>query len=700
MPVDFGFAWPLVAADDPGWIRPGSSVYRPSVRVRVLGISSAFALLSAGLLLSAGPAAAASCPTVDPATGAVSPAPGAGTQWSGCDLAGADLSGANLYGANLYGANLQNANLSGANLKQIDLMTADLSGANLTGAVLMQALLDGAIIPSATLTGVSSGGITGTPASLPPNWSLDDGYLAGPGADLANANLHGSDLTDSDLANANLTDAGLVQTTLAGANLTGATLTGVTSGGITGTAAALPQNWSLHNGYLVGPGASLYLADLSGQNLSGLTLTGIDLNSATLANSDVTGTDLTGANLASVNLAGTDLTGATLAGEQSSSVRGTPAALPANWTITGGFLIGPAADLSGQTLNSLDLSGADLSGADLDNAYLISANLTDANLAGANLTRAELNTATVTGTSFHDANLTDALLDETNLTGDDLSGANLTYAGVDANLTRANLIGANITGTDFDYSTLTRADLDKATGSSATYIGAQWGDTICPDGSNSDWHVSGCFSAIVGTRPVITVTGVGNGHSYVFGKVPTPGCRTTDTIPVKKKAVLTVTTTGSHGVGRFNATCAGAVDAAGNRQQAPVRATYTVLYGLGKFAAPAPGSTIARSTHVITVRFQLTNAAGAGVSSADADALAAARDVRATLQGPGISAVTASCGWNAARRLFSCAIRIPAKVRAGSHWRYTITARENVGTGFVPVPGVRGAADPEVVHFS
>ena len=84
----------------------------------------------------------------------------------------------------------------------------------------------------------------------------------------------------------------------------------------------------------------------------------------------------------------------------------------------------------------------------------------------------------------------------------------------------------------------------------------------------------------------------------------------------------------------------------------------------------------------------------------DATALAAARHVRATLQGPGISAVTASCGWNAARRLFTCGIRIPAKVRTGSHWRYTITAGENVGTGFVPAPGVRSAANPEVVHFS
>jgi hypothetical protein len=32
--------------------------------------------------------------------------------------------------------------------------------------------------------------------------------------------------------------------------------------------------------------------------------------------------------------------------------------------------------------------------------------------------------------------------------------------------------------------------------------------------------------------------------------------------------------------------------------------------------------------------------------------------------------------------------------------RYTLTVTENPGNGFVTVPGVRGGADPEVIHFS
>jgi hypothetical protein len=47
----------------------------------------------------------------------------------------------------------------------------------------------------------------------------------------------------------------------------------------------------------------------------------------------------------------------------------------------------------------------------------------------------------------------------------------------------------------------------------------------------------------------------------------------------------------------------------------------------------------------------------------------------------------------------TCAIRIPPGVRTGISQRYTLRASENVGTGFLTVPAVRGTADPEVIHF-
>ena len=89
------------------------------------------------------------------------------------DLMEADLTGADLTGADLTGANLSDANLSNANLSNANLTAADLRGANLTG--------------------VKSGGITGTPFTLPTGWAtgwvLINGYLIGSGANLANANM-------------------------------------------------------------------------------------------------------------------------------------------------------------------------------------------------------------------------------------------------------------------------------------------------------------------------------------------------------------------------------------------------------------------------------------------------------------------------------------------------------------------------------
>jgi uncharacterized protein YjbI with pentapeptide repeats len=177
---------------------------------------------------------------------------------------------------------------------------ADLSYADLSGA---------------DLSGVRSGNITGTPVVLPSDWSLISGYLMGPGVDLTDA-----DLTDADLTGANLTDADL---------------SGVRSGNITGTPVALPSDWSLFSGYLIGPGA-----------------------------------DLTGADLSGLNLTDADLTGANLSGVRSGNITGTPVALPSDWSLISGYLIGPGADLTGADLTEAILSGTDLTDADFTDANL------------------------------------------------------------------------------------------------------------------------------------------------------------------------------------------------------------------------------------------------------------------------------------------------------------------------------------------
>ena len=82
--------------------------------------------------------------------------------------------------------------------------------------------------------------------------------------------------------------------------------------------------------------------------------------------------------------------------------------------------------------------------------------------------------------------------------GQDLSGAQLPGAHLymarmtnanfsGANLTDANLVGASLGGCDLTGAILIGTDLSNAQdGDSATWDGVIWGNTTCPDGSNSD----------------------------------------------------------------------------------------------------------------------------------------------------------------------------------------------------------------------
>jgi hypothetical protein len=176
--------------------------------------------------------------------------------WSGCNK-----SGIILFNQNLTGANLTNAILVGTEFTGSNLSGADLTSANLLGGGLGGTNLAGANLAGANLNGLTSGGIVGTPSTLPVGWALVSGYLVGPGANLYDANLSGANLTNfnlsgatlwnTDLSGANLTGANLTNTNFNGVNLSGATLTGVVSGGITGNPSALPAGWALVNGYLV-----------------------------------------------------------------------------------------------------------------------------------------------------------------------------------------------------------------------------------------------------------------------------------------------------------------------------------------------------------------------------------------------------------------------------------------------------------------
>jgi uncharacterized protein YjbI with pentapeptide repeats len=836
----------------------------PSALV-TLAITIVAACFSATSATAATSQATVTCPTVNPTTGAVTPGWANGVDWAGCDLSGADLEEAELANAELGGANLTNANMQGADVSDTDMTDANLAGANLMGLNVSDATLTGA-----ALSGAKSGGLVGAPIALPADWTIVNGYFAGPGADLAYANLLGQDLTGADLTGADLTDASLKGTTLAGAVLAAATLTGVESGSITGTPAALPPNWTLNTGYLIGPGS-----DLSGAALVNLDLAGADLEDAEvgadLSGANLSGADLRGADLAEANISGTDLAGAALSGEQSGGITGTPATFPANWVLVSGYLVGPGAtltdvnfagldlagdDMAGAQLGSANLegtalAGSDLSGANLDNALMLGANLTaadlssanvsegdltdddltHANLDGANLTNASIEGTIVTGATFAGATMTGLVgtsltgtpgdlpagwmmldeillgpgadleyvnLDSDDLSGADLSGANFIQASLQhtnlsganlsnvdsfeaANLSFANLAGANLSDANLSYGNfsfvnLSEANLTGAAVTGATLAGDTWYDTTCPDGSNSNAYTDGCFSVLdtvppsaapavshgsvgqhgwytspvtvtwnwtdngtidtsrcrlattttdngviklnstcqdlagnVGhdaytvkvdtTRPQVTVSGVKNGGHYALGRVPHVECHTTDRISgVAKLARLTLRTTGTGGVGIFTATCSGAASQAGTTQRA-VSARYTVIYGFGGFISPHAGSTISKKRGTVATAFRLT-AYGKPISAKLSRALAGRHDIRATLTGRGIKPVTAICRWSARAREFTCAIKLPSGVKVGRKYAYSLSARENVGTGLTLAPATSGASNPETIHFS
>jgi uncharacterized protein YjbI with pentapeptide repeats len=271
--------------------------------------------------------------------------------------------------------NLANDDLTGVNLANLNLTGANLSNATLTGVTLTNTTL-----ASANLSGVTSGTVVGTPASLPSGWVVAGGYLVGPTAVLSNASLVGldlrgvnlagvnffsADLTNANLTGDNLTGATLSYTTIDGTQLANTTLTGLITAWLVGTPASLPSGWQLMSGpyqntdltvaYLIGPGASLGSAFLTGAAFDGMNLNNIYMPGSQLAYTSFVGVTGQAANFSSSTFSHADFTNANFTGT--------------NFT---------AADLSG--------------------ANFLHANFTNVNFTGARfLSVSNRNTATFTG---------------------------------------------------------------------------------------------------------------------------------------------------------------------------------------------------------------------------------------------------------------------------------------------------------------
>jgi uncharacterized protein YjbI with pentapeptide repeats len=183
------------------------------------------------------------------------------------------------------------------------------------------------------------------------------------GANLSGAQLDGANLTNANFTGANLTGVSFAGATIDGVTFTGATMTNVSSGGMLGTPTALPTKWVYRSGFLLGPGANLTSATLTGVNLAavdltGATLTGVRSGGIIGSPSKLpTGWQVIsgfligpGANLAGANLARVNLSAANLTNIRSGAITGTPAGLPTKWALIGGYLIGPSADLTNANL--------------------------------------------------------------------------------------------------------------------------------------------------------------------------------------------------------------------------------------------------------------------------------------------------------------------------------------------------------------
>ena len=439
----------------------------------------------------------------------------------------------------------------------------------------------------------------------------------------------------------------------------------------------------------------------NGSIFSSANLTGAKINQDYISGSQFVGTNLTNADLYDDrlygdNLQGAIMTGARMLGVESWGITGTPAKLPADWALVGGYLLGPSARLgsSSPDLSGDNLTGVDLHGADLSNANFAGANLTGANLDGAKVSGADFTGATWSGTTCPDGTnsgndggtCANNINDQPPTADPVITGTGPGQAG--GWFTKATItwnwsdIGGTIDPAKCPATTTTAIQGDPATitASCTNTVGATGSYTIGLD--------------LQHTGPAVAVVGVAAGRVYAAGHVPQAGCRTTDAISgVAKKAKLSITASGRKGLGAVTASCAGATNNAGIAQAAPVRVKFTVAAGLSAVLAPKNKATVARSAKTFAVSFRLDH-----LTAAAAAALASQHAIRVTLAGPSITAVTVTATWHAKTGTFTAKLPIPAKARKATS--YTITIRENVGTGLISAPPLAHTINPQTIRFS
>ena len=357
----------------------------------------------------------------------------------------------------------------------------------------------------------------------------------------------------------------------------------------------------------------------------------------------MTGANLTQAVIKSATLNKTVMAGTTLAKVIGRQLTGVPASLPANWAVIAGSLVGPGADLSNDNLSGADLSNRNLTGTIFDHS-----NLSNANLANANLT----------GASFIGAIVTGANLDGANLAGDNLSGiVSGDVAGTPGQLAGRLVAAGRIPdrpggrprrgqpGGPEPGGRQPRGGRPDERRSRPDQPSKSEPDRVRPDRSQS----RGC-------QPV--PRGPDGRHVVVYH------------LPEREEL---------DGPDRWLRTAA--------------RLPFWRPHRTGA------GQPIRKSAHSFQVRFRLTNFSSQKVTDSIGRSLTSAKEVRVTLSGPRIKAVSANCSWNSAMGKFQCRIHFPSKVKKGKKHNYKLTVSENFGLGFARAPTRAGAANPAIIHF-
>jgi uncharacterized protein YjbI with pentapeptide repeats len=197
--------------------------------------------------------------------------------------------------------------LSGARLRNLNVPVDTVSGSttvyNLDDAYLTNANITNASFSGTSMRNIRTGGMRGTPQSLPTNFSLvvsaSGGYFIGPESNLQNANLNNMVLTGMNISMADMAGATFINTRTGGLIGPPRTLTGgyyfVQRPGTGGNSGA-PAD-----AYILGPGVNLAAANLTGANLTNFDLSGSDLANVTFTNTTLTNVNINNANLNGIN---------------------------------------------------------------------------------------------------------------------------------------------------------------------------------------------------------------------------------------------------------------------------------------------------------------------------------------------------------------------------------------------------------------